>query len=249
MTSSSIAYLDHVAASGPGRDYKRRALAALDLVPGNTVLDLGCGPGTDLADLVAGVGPTGGVFGVDADPGMLATARLRVPAATLHLGDAHALPLADASVDRARADRVLQHVADPARAVAELRRVLRPGGRAVLADNDWDTLVVDDPDVETSRAYTRYVSHERVRNATVGRQLARLCAAAGFVVVDVEAVTVVFRDVAVAERILRISDVTGWAVRDGAMDADRARAWLDRVTAGPFLASSTVFVTTATVPA
>jgi ubiquinone/menaquinone biosynthesis C-methylase UbiE len=50
------------------------------------------------------------------------------PNVELHVGDAHDLPLADASVDRAKVDRVLQHVEDPASAIAEVRRVLRPGG-------------------------------------------------------------------------------------------------------------------------
>ncbi|WP_412537817.1 methyltransferase domain-containing protein [Longispora sp. K20-0274] len=248
-TSARVGYLDHVAASGPGREYKGRVAAALGLVPGMAVLDVGCGPGADLAGLVAEVGPTGAVLAVDADPAMVAVARRRFPGADVRLGDAHALPVADATIDRTLTDRVLQHVADPAGAVAELRRVLRPGGVAVIADNDWDTLVIDDPDLDTSRAYTRYVRRDVVRNAAVGRQAARLCAAAGFAVRDVAAVPVVFRDAAAAERILRITEVTGRAVLAGAMDREAARAWLGRLTGGgPFLACATVFVTTATVP-
>ncbi|GIG56217.1 hypothetical protein Lfu02_05890 [Longispora fulva] len=249
-TPAQVAYLDQVAASGPGREYKGRVAAALGLVPGMAVVDVGCGPGADLGGLAAAVGPAGSVLGVDADPAMVAVARHRFPGpgVRVRLGDAHALPVPDAGVDRAVVDRVLQHVADPAGVVAELRRVLRPGGVAVLADNDWDTLVIDDPDVDTSRAYARYVRREVVRNATVGRQVPRLCAAAGFVVRDVEAVTIVFRDVAVAERILRITEVTWGAIRAGVMDERAALAWLGRLTGGPFLASATVFVTTAVVP-
>src|SRR5437763_14016401 len=90
---------------------------------------------------------------------------------TLAHGDIHNLHLADSSVDRAHTDRVLQHVADPSTVLAETRRVLRPGGRAVFAEPDWDTLIVDYPDLAVPRAYTRFVADGVVRNAGIGRQL------------------------------------------------------------------------------
>ncbi|WP_226899627.1 methyltransferase domain-containing protein [Nonomuraea phyllanthi] len=70
-----IAYLDQVAASTAGRDYKQQVLELLDLHPGQTVLDIGCGPGTDLAAMATAVAPAGQVIGVDRDPVMIAEAR------------------------------------------------------------------------------------------------------------------------------------------------------------------------------
>ncbi len=88
-------------------------------------------------------------------------------------GDAHALPLATASADRVKLDRVLMHVASPSRVLAEVHRVLRADGLVALAEPDWDTLVVDDPDVETSRAYTRFFTAigqaTATNRATAGR--------------------------------------------------------------------------------
>ena len=156
-------------------------------------------------------------------------------------GDAHALPFDDAGFDRARADRVLQHLADPARALAELRRVVRPGGLVALAEPDWDTLVIDDPDTAVSRAYTRYITTDVVRNAAIGRQLGRLLHEAGFEVTSVEATAVLFRDYASAETILRMPSVAERALRAGALDEPAARAWLARLTDGPFLAAVTFF--------
>ncbi|HEX3592914.1 MAG TPA: methyltransferase domain-containing protein [Pseudonocardiaceae bacterium] len=101
-----LAYYADVAASDPGRDYQRRVLAALELRPGHTVLDVGCGPGTDLADMAAAVTETGQVIGGDAEAAMVDEARRRtagMPWVQVRVGDAHALPLADGSVDRARA--------------------------------------------------------------------------------------------------------------------------------------------------
>lgn len=68
------------------------------------------------------------------------------------IGDALALDEPDDSFDAARCERVLQWVSDPAAAVAELTRVVRPGGRICLIDTDWSTLRLDagDPNIERS---------------------------------------------------------------------------------------------------
>jgi ubiquinone/menaquinone biosynthesis C-methylase UbiE len=241
---SRTAYLDMVAATDTGRRYKQSLLASLHIDAGHTVLDVGCGPGTDLPALAAAVGERGTVIGIDADPGMVEQARERTsayPRVEVRSGDAHALPLDDASVDRARTDRVLQHLADPARAVAELRRVLRPGGLVALAEPDWDTLVIDASDIATSRAYTRYVSSAVVRNAAIGRRLGRLLHDAGLAVDSVAAHVVEFRDYRAAEAVLRMPAVAQRAWAAGALDEPAARAWLSELTTGPFLAAFTFF--------
>src|SRR6185312_14441 len=111
-----IVYMDTAARTAVGQDYKERLVVALDLRPGQTVADIGCGPGTDLARLADAVTVTGSVVGIDREPKMLTEAGRRLadrPNVELRLGDAHALPLAAASLDRAKVDRVLQHVDDP----------------------------------------------------------------------------------------------------------------------------------------
>lgn len=238
-----IAYLDRAAASDAGRRYKNELLAALDPGTGDVVLDVGCGPGTDLGALADAVGPDGTVIGVDLDSAMLERATRRTadrPTIEVRAGDAHALPLPSASVDRARVDRVLMHVADPPRVLAELRRVVRPGGRVALAEPDWHTLVIDDVDLATSTAYTEYVTAAVVRNAAIGRGLGRLLADAGFAP-SVRATAVAYDDYPAAEAVLRMPAVAERGWRAGALDEGAARAWLDRLERGPFLAAFTLF--------
>jgi SAM-dependent methyltransferase len=146
-------------------------------------------------------------------------------------------------------DRVLMHVADPANALAELHRVVRPGAVIALAEPDWDTLIVDDRDIETSRCYTRFVATQVVRNGAIGRQLARLALQAGFVVRTTDVTPVVFRDFEAADQILRLPNVVERAVQAGAMPADASAQWLDRIAHGPFLAAFTFFTVTARRPA
>ncbi|MFJ1582228.1 methyltransferase domain-containing protein [Streptomyces sp. NPDC088197] len=254
VAPGSVVYLDRLAATDLGRFYKGRMLDALDVRTGQTVLDIGCGPGTDLgalADAVSGTGSgsaPGAVIGVDHDQVAVDTARERTAdrdTVTVHLGDVHELPLADGSVDRARTDRVLQHVADPVRALREAHRVLRPGGRLVLGEPDWDTLTVDHPDDELSRAYTRYVTDEVIRNARIGRQLPRLAAEAGFTVPTVVPVTPAFRDVGAADKVLGLERTTQRALAAGYFTVEGARRWLDHLASGPFLAAVTFYIVVA----
>ncbi|MCO5968203.1 methyltransferase domain-containing protein [Actinoallomurus soli] len=256
MTSSAfettrpdpIAYLDRLAGTDLGRSYKRLMLEELGVRAGQTVLDLGCGPGTDLGSLADAVGSGGAVIGVDLDEAMVDTARERTadrPVVEVRLGDVHDLPLADGVADRARTDRVLQHVADPVRALGEIRRVLRPGGRLVMGEPDWETLAIDHPDGGLSRAYTRHVADKVIRNASIGRQLARLAAGAGFSVPAVLPVTPVFRDVRAADRVLGLERTTGRAVDAGYLTGEEARRWLDHLTSGPFLAAVTFYIVVA----
>jgi ubiquinone/menaquinone biosynthesis C-methylase UbiE len=232
-----IAYLDSAAATSAGADYKRRFLGALGVRAGQTVVDVGCGPGTDLAALADLAGPAGLIIGVDRDADMLAEARRRHAdraEIVLRDGDAHALPLAGNSTDRVRTDRVMQHLRDPALVLREAARVLRPGGIVGMAEPDWDTLAVADEDVAQSRRFARATA-DRVRNPTIGRELVRLSERAGLRVRSVEAIAVVFRDFGTADWILGLRRHSGPEARD----------WLERLEAGPTLAGFTLYLVTA----
>lgn len=113
--------------------------AANVIRPGDTVLDIGSGSGTDtlLASLLAG--PTGRVIGLDLTEAMREKLRANAGAAggrnvEVVAGSAEEIPLPDASVDVVTTNGVLNLVPQKARAVSEIARVLRPGGRLQLAD-------------------------------------------------------------------------------------------------------------------
>ena len=106
------------------------------LRPGDTLLDVGCGPGTITADLVAAVAP-GRVVAIDRSADVLEEARTAAPGADVRLADVYALDHADGAFDVTHAHQVLQHLTDPVAALAEMRRVTRAGGLVAVRDADY----------------------------------------------------------------------------------------------------------------
>jgi demethylmenaquinone methyltransferase/2-methoxy-6-polyprenyl-1,4-benzoquinol methylase len=118
---------------------RRRAVEALDLAPGDRVLDLGCGNGPAFEPLRERVGSAGAVVGVDASEGMARRAAERVRErgwTNVHVvrGDATRLPLADGRFDAVHAAMSLSAMPDPVAAVAAAHDALRPGGRLSVLD-------------------------------------------------------------------------------------------------------------------
>lgn len=129
-------FLNRVLSFGTDIGWRRRALARCDIRPGAAVLDVGAGTG-DLT--LAAVARGAHVVAVDLSPGMLAVLGRRTHAAhaarvVAIVANAEALPLPDGSVDRIITGFTVRNVGDLPRALREFRRVLRPGGRAVILE-------------------------------------------------------------------------------------------------------------------
>lgn len=123
---------------------RARVIELLAPTPGEQILDVGVGPGLLALDLARLVGESGRLVGLDVAPAMVAAATARLaglPQAEVRVGDAAELDLPDGAFDAAVSTQVYEYVADMPRALSELRRVLRPGGRAVILDTDWRSLV------------------------------------------------------------------------------------------------------------
>jgi len=111
------------------------------LKSGDTLLDIGCGPGTITADLAMLVTP-GRVTALETGEPALDLARAEIRRRGLDtvgfaVGDVHALEFADDTFDVVHAHQVLQHVGDPVTALREMRRVTRPGGLIAVRDSDY----------------------------------------------------------------------------------------------------------------
>jgi SAM-dependent methyltransferase len=157
------------------------------LRPGMRLLDAGCGGGSITLGLAEAVAP-GEVVGVDREAHRLEGAR-RLAAehgatnSRFVAGDIYALPLPDGAFDAAFAHHVLQHLAEPARALRELRRVLRPGGVVGIRDPDEGATLMAPltPEIERLFALTNRVREHHGGSPFYARHQRRLLVEAGFV--------------------------------------------------------------------
>jgi arsenite methyltransferase len=145
---------------------RAEVLALIAAKPGERVLDVGSGPGFLVASLAEAVGPSGAVHGLDQSAPMNTVARNLVgdrPWVSIDEGDALTLPYPDGAFDAAVSTQVYEYVADIPAGLAELRRVLRTGGRALILDTDWDSLVWHAADRERHRrimaAWEEHLAH------------------------------------------------------------------------------------------
>jgi ubiquinone/menaquinone biosynthesis C-methylase UbiE len=121
---------------------KKRSYELMHIRVGDCVLDVGCGPGTDTIPLAQLTGERGRVIGVDLDPSMIAAANERSSASlygeriTHQVYDAATMPFSTDTFDACRSERLIQHLKDPAKRVAEIVRVTKRGGWIVITDTD-----------------------------------------------------------------------------------------------------------------
>jgi arsenite methyltransferase len=178
-TARTIEDIYHKRDMARRRRHVREALAA---AAGERILDVGCGPGFYVTELLQEVGPQGSIVGVDSSPDMLAAARRRCQGhanVTFHEGNASALPVEDAGFDAALCVQVMEYVPEPTTALAEILRTLRPGGRALIWDIDWATVWWHSSDPERMQRVLR-VWDEHLVHPSLPRTLGTQMRTVGF---------------------------------------------------------------------
>jgi ubiquinone/menaquinone biosynthesis C-methylase UbiE len=232
------------------RAIKDESLACLDLLSGGRALEIGCGLGVEAIAMARSVGPGGVMAALDASTAMLgrlvaATGGEATPRPHPVAGDGASLPFTDAVFDACRVERTLQHVPDPGVVVAEMARVVRPGGLVLAVEPDWGAFVVDSDLRETAR--TVAVSWcDSFRSGWIGRSLPRLMAEAGLVDVTVSPRPFLLYSLAAAEAVYNLSVTVDRAVAAGVLSLEAAGAFKAeqrrRDAAGQFFAALTFFM-------
>lgn len=219
-------------------------LELIGLVPGQRVLDIGCGSGAVTRDIARRIGAEGRVVGVDASPRLLTVARELVEAAglggrvELREGDARALPFAAGEFDVVLAVTVLAHVPGGERAIPEMIRVTRPGGRVGVFDFDGDSFLISHPDRPLTRRIVAATSDHAAVDGWLARRLPGLLGRAGLVDVQARAFMPLERTPGsfYAQLAERAADV---AARAGAITPEERDRWLGdlrrEMAAGGFL--------------
>lgn len=225
---------------------KRRSYDLMRIRPGDKVLDVGCGPGTDTLALVRLVGDSGQVVGVDYDQAMItqadrAAANANVGPGVEHVhADAYALPFEPGEFDSCRSERLFEHLCHPEQALSEMVRVTKPGGSVVVVDSDWGSGSIDSlhPDIE--RRVIRILA-QRLNNPYSGRQLYRLFRQRGLGDLVVEGFCLTILSHPLFRQLAQLDQAEAEALSAGVISSEELVRWrsgLDQAEAdGTFFAS------------
>jgi SAM-dependent methyltransferase len=193
---------------------------------GTTVLDAGCGFGLESLRLARLVEPGGKVTGIDKSADFIKEAQARAKAAKLavdfEVGDAEALPFADAAFDTARAERVLVYLPDPKRAVAELKRVTRQGGAVTAIEPDFGTNAINLPDRALVRRVLEHECDANVPHGLLVRDLRGLMLDTGLHDIEIDTRIVIFTPELAAAY---FTETGKTALAAGAIDAGEFERW------------------------
>jgi arsenite methyltransferase len=209
---------------------REAVLDALQLRPGERVLDIGTGPGFVAVEMAAAVGPAGRIQAIDSSDPMLAMAKKRCadkPWVDFQKGSATELPVEDASFDVAVSVQVYEYVADIAAALAEMYRVLRPGGRAAIVSTDWGSVAWNGSDAgRMDRVLEAFAEH--CVHTTLPRTLAPRLRQAGFTVREQRVIpqfNPAYEPDSYSYRIAPL--IASFVAGRGRVTDDDARAWLE----------------------
>jgi len=229
---------------------RREGYQMLGLRAGAAVLDVGCGAGEVCVELAGLVGPTGRVDGIDPSQAMIDAARDAARASgraiDLRIASVHALPFPDDGFDAVRAERVFQHLDDPAGALREMLRVTRPGGHVMLIDPDHGThgLALDDPADYAVFEVLRRALMRRIVNPHSGTRLRGMMSRAGLVDLK-QAIRIVEMPFGVYRRAIFLDELLDAAVTGGEISSGDSKRFVkvleERDRAGTFQATSVAY--------
>ncbi len=241
-------------ASAGAKLRRARILQTLAFKPGDRVLDVGSGPGHQAFELSSVVGSTGRIDGVDVARSAIGIARSRCAGlsnVSFQLGDATDLPFEDAEFDAVMSSQVFEYLGNVRGALAEVSRVLKPGGRVLIHDTDWGALLwhSSDPD---RMARIMEVWDRHLADPHLPRTLGRKITDAGFTNVRAQPIVQVETtyDPASVSAIL-MKFVVGYVVSQGVSQND-ADGWAEDLRAlgssGDYVFSLNEYLFTADKP-
>ncbi len=229
--AKKIANLDRVYSSPQIIEQRVRLRAAIAALPGERGLDVGCGAGHLVCELAAEVGAAGRITGIDASADAVQACLDRVARdglqeiVAIRQCDAAVLNFPDASFDFVTASQAYCYVPDIAGAMREVARVLRPAGRLLLLDTDWDACVWKSADDARMRRLLAARAAAQFAHADLPRKLHALIAAAGLRLDAVTAVPIIETRFDPDSWVAGLIDTVRGGARKGGIDAGEIKDW------------------------
>ena len=206
-----------------------RTLEGLALRSGEHVLDAGCGTGLLTQELAMAVGPEGCVVGIDNSLDMLELATKRckgLPQVHLKQRSVEDLPEKEESFDAVTCVQVLLYLSEVSKALAELNRVLKRGGRIAVIETDWRSVVLNGSDDVLSRRMLA-AWDDAVPSPNLPVRLGPLLLAQGFTAIRVDAIPILNSSHTLGNfSVGALEWIARYAQEQGAVSAEEAAAWL-----------------------
>lgn len=209
---------------------KAQMLSLLEVSKGDSVIDVGCGTGSDVRAIAQIVGESGRAVGVDSSTTMIQEAFRRSEGLNLptefYVGDAENLGFSDNSFDCCRVERVLQHLQNPQQSLLEIVRVANLGARIVIVEPDYGSIKIEgaNPTI-TSKLIKRRCSH--FRSPHIGMQLPLLYKRLGLVKIAVTVTQVVNENFEDDHEKFLLSKYVEPAVTTGVVSAQECHEWIN----------------------
>jgi ubiquinone/menaquinone biosynthesis C-methylase UbiE len=230
-----VSFLDRMAVVRAST--KATLIELLEIQAGQQILDVGCGAGHDLVAIAeAGGHPVG----IDLSRRMLEVSARRCPTAWLVQADGTSLPIANATLDGCRIERVLVHLSDPTSALASVGRVLRPDARVALFEPSPATLTVEGTTASVAAALAHSI-RDLYRQPLAGQQLENWLRDNGFHSVSTHQETRWFKDIEDLTESMNMNAIWQHAIDANLITPVEVRKWFDELTRrsadGTFVAS------------
>jgi ubiquinone/menaquinone biosynthesis C-methylase UbiE len=243
-------YLDTVNNLETIKQMKETTFELLCIQEKERILDVGCGTGLDVLKMAEKVGKRGKVIGVDTSEIMISEAKKRAEGTNLPveflISDVRHLDFQDNTFNDCRADRIFVHLDNPVQALSEMIRVSTKGGRIVVSDADWETLVIDSQNNKLTRKILNFFC-DSSGTRCVGRQLRRLFIEAGLANVKVSSHTLIIDNYEIANKVFKLEETAFFAEKNGIITSNEAKDWINNFniieSSGKFFASLTYFFT------
>jgi SAM-dependent methyltransferase len=233
--------------------YKKKSFERLNL-KGSKIIEIGCGLGQDAMTIAEMIGGSGSVAAIDSSRTLIKNACKRsIDTDSIHyfMADACQLPFSNGVFDGARADRVLQHIADPRKAFSEMVRVVRSKGRLVVYEPDWGTFIVSPGQKKICRIMTQLFG-DTFPSGWIGRQLPGFFREEGLVKIEIEPQTFMTNDLMLAIKVFDLINNAHRANKMGYVSEDQAEGWLEELgeayDQGRFFCSYTGFLVSGEKP-
>lgn len=214
------------------KNYKQKTFDLLQIFEGSSILEVGCGTGEDAIALANRVGSHGKVIAIDRSQAMVdqasgSTRSLQLPIEFI-CADAQQLPFEDNTFDGVRVDRTLQHISDGERVIAEMTRVVRPGGKVVAIEPDWETFTVNSENHILTRQLLNFWC-DSFPSGWVGRNLAKYFVHAGLTDIQVSPETLVVTQFALADQVFDLVQTAHQARERGVISLQQSKDWLNEL--------------------